>query len=51
VFPDAPGIGATYEGAGSRKPLTPEIGDGLASVAVELEPKGAGCVSAMQKLP
>ncbi|MCX6910783.1 MAG: DUF6259 domain-containing protein [Verrucomicrobia bacterium] len=41
--------GATYEDAWSGKPLTPAIRDGFASLALELEPKGIGCVA--QRLP
>lgn len=41
--------GATYEDAWNGKPLAPAVDDGSARIAVELEPKGVGCV--VQILP
>ena len=41
--------GAVYEDAWSGHPLTPEIDGDRAALAVELGPKGIGCVT--QKLP
>lgn len=37
--------GASYEDAWSGRALTPEVRDGQALVAVELPPKGIGCVA------
>jgi hypothetical protein len=36
--------GARYEDAWNERPLAPEIKDGYALIAVELDPKGVGCV-------
>jgi hypothetical protein len=36
--------GARYEDAWNGKPLVPEIKDGYATVALELDPKGIGCL-------
>ncbi|MBI5684930.1 MAG: hypothetical protein HZC54_07605 [Verrucomicrobia bacterium] len=41
--------GAKYEDAWNGKPLMPEMRDGFALLAPELEPKGIGCV--VQRLP
>ncbi|MHB8997486.1 MAG: DUF6259 domain-containing protein [Armatimonadota bacterium] len=41
--------GATYEDAWSGRKLTPKVEGGYAALAVELGPKGIGCVT--QKLP
>ena len=36
--------GARYEDAWNGKPLAPEIKDGYAVVALDLDPKGIGCL-------
>jgi hypothetical protein len=36
--------GATYEDAWRGKPLTPDVRNGFAWIALDLEPKGVGCV-------
>jgi len=41
--------GATYTDAWADTPITPEVHNGMALIAVELDPKGIGCV--VQALP
>lgn len=41
--------GATYEDAWNGKAIVPEVKDGEAWIALELDPKGVGCV--VQRLP